>query len=327
MKTLFLSHSPHEVHLEFAKSIGAEIKITNLNWFVKLHKKISFVGYFYPFISLLSSLFINIKEDILLVDGGSSLYLATFLKLRNPKIRIIYLDGDMAFYKYNINKSSAKKLQRFFFQKIDAVISISEKNKTNISRNTDVPIEIVNPYPKQIKKIKIKRKNYGLYIGRLDPDKNIKRIVQFGMQCLYFEKFIIIGEGAEKNYIKEIAKKNKKIVYLGYRNDIDKFYSQCKFFIHIPDYEPFGCTPLESALCGCFPIISKEVGVSYLFDKTFIVENPENFEEINHKIKYILNNEKKVRNLLKKSIKKIPTKEQAVKNFRNSFNKIIQKIK
>jgi glycosyltransferase involved in cell wall biosynthesis len=321
MKTLFLSHNPHEVHLEFAKSINAKIKITNLDWFVWLYKKISFVGYFYPIISLIFSFFIKVKEDILLVDGGSSLYLAVFLKLKNPRIKIIYLDGDLSFYKYNLNKSPAKKLQLFFFKKIDAVISVSEKNK-EYAKFLNIPIEVVNPYPKQIEKTNIERKNYGLYVGRLDPDKDVKRIVEFGLQCPYFEKFIIIGDGVYRRYIQNLSQKNKKLIYLEQREDVAKFYSECKFLVHIPDYDPHPCTTMEAALCGCFPIISKGIGTDYLFDDIFIVTNPEDFKEINEKVKYILENEKKAKKLLTELTKKFPTKKEAIKNFKKSFNNL-----
>lgn len=326
MKVLFLSHCPHEVHLEFAKSIKARIKITGLNHFVLLSKNIFLIGYLYPIISFIYSFFIKVKEDILLVDGASSLYLATFIKLKNPEIKIIYLDGDIAFYKYNKSKRLFKKIQKFFFKKIDAVISVSKSNKEHISKNINVPIKIVSPYPKQIKKLNINKENYGLYIGRLDADKNIKRIVQFGLQCPYFDKFFVIGEGTCRKYIERYVKKNRKIEYLGFTKNIDKFYNKCKFLIHIPDYDPHPCTTMESALCGCFPIISANTGTNYLFDKSFIINNPDNFEEINKRVKFIIDNENEAKKLLNKSIKKFPTKKYSIQSFKKTFNEIIKNL-
>jgi len=326
MKTLFLSHAPHEVHLEFAKSIGAEIKIIPLNWLVKLEKKIRFFGRFYHFLSFIYSFFIP-RRDILLVDGGSSLYVAIFFKMRFQKTKIIYLDGDMLFYSHNFKKNSLiKEIQNYFFRKIDGVISVSKQNKEFISKYLKVPIKIVSPYPKEIKKMNIKRKNYGLYVGRLDPDKNIKRIIDFGLQCPYFDKFIILGDGANRNYVEKIASQNKKIIYLGQRKDVAKFYSQSKFLIHIPDYDPHPCTTMEAALCGCYPIISKNIGTRYLFDNIFVVENPENFREINEKIDYIIKNKKTADKLLKNALGKFPTKEKSIQNFQRVFTKIIEKL-
>src|SRR4030042_1553731 len=161
MKILFLSHCPHKVHLEFAKSVSARIKIIHLNWLVKLIKKIQFLGHFYPLISFIYSFFISFNENVLLIDGGSSLYTAAFLKLWHPKAKIVYLDGDMIFYYlHKQNNLTSRIKSSFFFSKIDAVISVSNQNKEYVQKFLKVPIEIVNPYPQNIKKLNIKRKNY-----------------------------------------------------------------------------------------------------------------------------------------------------------------------
>ncbi|MBA7716001.1 hypothetical protein ES703_125060 [subsurface metagenome] len=292
-KVLFLSHNPHKVHLEFAKQINARIKITPFDRFIKISKKYHFLKYLYPLISFLYSLNFKLKEKIILVDGGSSLYIVSFLKLYYPKIKIIYLDADLfilSLRKTNIIEKTFKKL---ILKCVDAVISVSEMNKEEAS-NINVPIEVCNPYPAKVRPIKTERKNYGLYVGRLDPDKNIKRILQIGLACPYLRKMIIIGEGTLEDYVEAKSKKYDKLRYLGPKKDVDRYYSQCKFLIHIPDKDPHPCTTMEAAKCGCFPIISKGVGTKYLFDDVFIIRDPNNFTEINKKIKYILEHEKEI---------------------------------
>ena len=328
MKTIFLSHHPHEVHLEFAKSVNAKIKTVHLNWFIKLTKKAFFLNYFYPLISLFYSFFIRGNEDCLLVDGGSSLYLAAFLKIRRPRLKIIFLDGDLFFYglKDVLLKGHLNKLPIFFYNKIDGVISVSEQSRQKAEKYVNVPVLVSPPYPQPMKKTSVKRKNYGLYVGRLDPDKNIKRIVEFGLQCPYFEKFIVVGDGTQKEYVKDLSQVNTKLVYAGQRKDVNKFYSECKFLIHIPDYDPHPCTTMESALCGCFPIISTGTGTKYLFNKQFIIENPNDFDSINKKIGYILKNEKKSRELLSSSSKKFPSKSLSIRSFKNNFHRMIKEV-
>jgi len=327
MNTLFLSHHPHEAHLNFAKQINARIKIIPFNKYINLMKKYYFLNYFYPTVSLIYSFFTRIKSNVLVIDGGSSLYVAAFLKMRNRKLKIVYLDADLLFC--NIIKS--RKLPSFSLEfslkMIDAVISISEKNKKYARQFLKIPIKVCSPYPKEVKKENIIRENYGLYIGRLDPDKNIKRVIDFGLQCPYFEKFIIIGGGVLEDYVKRISRKYKKIVYFGKRKNVAKYYSQCKFLIHIPDLDPHPCITMEAAMCGCYPIISKGVGTKYLFDKIFIIDNPNDSVEINKKIKFILDNENKTKKLLYTAIKKFPTKQESLKDFKNKFEKIIKQIK
>jgi len=325
MKILFLSHAPHEVHLEFAKSINSRIKIIPINWFVVLSKKISFIGYGHIFLSLLCSFFIRVKEDILLVDGGSSLFIAGFLKMRHPQIKIILLDSDLFFYQLT-KKRALTKIPSFFYNKIDAMISVSEKNKKFASNHVDVPMAVSVPYPKQIKKINVKRENYGLYVGRLDPEKNIRQIVKFALGCHFFTKFIIVGDGTFSNYLKRVDSTNKKIVYVRQRKDVDRFYSQCRFLIHIPDYDPYACTVMEAALCGCLPVMSRNIGASSLFNDIFIIDDPNNFEELNKKIKYMMENELEARKLLDDAVKKFPEKEKSVRNFIDNFNKLTKEL-
>ena len=325
-KVLFLSHRPHRVHLNFARQINAQIKITPFDKFIKISKKYPFLKYLHPLISFLYSLKFKVKEKTILVDGGSSLYIAAFLKLYYPKIKIIYLDADLFILILNEANIAERTFKKLILTCIDAVISVSEMNKEAASNVLNVPIEVCNPYPTKVTPLKIKRKNYGLYVGRLDPDKNIKRILQFGLECPYFRRFIVIGDGALKDYVEAKSKKYNKVKYLGIRKDVAKYYSQCKFLIHIPDKDPYPCTTMEAAESGCFPIISRGVGSKYLFDDIFIIEEPNNFTEINKRIKYILGHEKDVGKLLKKSIPRIVNREQSLKNFKNKFKKILNNL-
>jgi len=327
MKVLFLSHCPHECHLEWAKSLKARVKVIPFDKYVLLTKKFRLLGYFYPLISSIYSLFIKVKEDILLVEGGSSLYVATFLKMRYPQLKIIYLDVDILFYSWHKRIILTRGIHSFlFFRPIDAVISVSKHNKKYISMYLNIPILVSHPYPKKVKERKLRRNNYGLYVGRLDPDKNIKRIMDFGLKCPYFEKFIVVGDGALKSYVKAMSKKSDKICFVDKTSDVEKYYNQCKFLIHIPDYDPFPCTTMEAALCGCFPIISKGVGTSKLFDNIFVISDPNNYDEINRKVKYIINHEKQATKSLKNTTSIIPNKEQSLKDFRKSFFKLTKQI-
>lgn len=325
MRILFISCSPHRVHKEFAKSINAKTKIVPFQIFFELEKKFKFLGLIFPLIALIYSFFIKVEEDVLFVEGSGILYIGAFLKIKKPTLKIIYLDADTAFFdivKYKKNPF----LFKIPLKTIDGIISVSERNKEYSSKYVKAPIKVALPFPKNVKKEKIKRKNFGIYVGRLDPDKEIKKVIKFALQCPYFEKFIILGDGVYKNYVKKISRKYSKIDYLGYKENLDRYYSVCKFLIHLTDADTFPCTVMEAALCGCYPIISKKVGVSKIFNKIFLLENPDNFDEINNKIEYILKNEKKARELLKKSSSEIPDKKTSISNFQSKFNELLKEL-
>jgi len=326
MRVLYITHSPHEVHENFAKELGARTRVIPFKTYVGLSKKYPLLGYIYPFLSLIYSLFIRVDEDILFVDGGSSLFIAVFLKLRYSGLRLIYLDCDLLFYNLEGRSFLIKKIMMQFIGQIDGVISVSEHNKKFSSLFLKIPIVICNPYPKDVKTIGTARKQYGLYIGRLDPDKNIKRIIKFALECPHFEKFVIVGEGILRPYVQRISKKNNKLIFFGLSQNVEEYYNMCKFFVHIPDHDPFPCTTMEAALCGCFPLISVGVGTKDLFSDFFVVEDPDKFSEINHKIKYILEHGKEAEEMLKQSIDKINDREKSLQLFRRSFYSVMEQI-
>lgn len=319
MKILFISHNPHEVHLEFAKTIGAKIKITPMDSLVKLTKQWTLLKYFNPFVCLIYGLFLNIHEELILVDGGSSIWIAVALKIKNPDLKMVYLDGDLF-----ITHLKNNFLKKIIFKRINAIISVSEKNKKIAEANFNGPIEVVNPYLKKIVCQNLEKKNYGLYVGRLDPDKNIDRIIKFAIKCPYLEKMIIVGDGVLRKKIERITKKNRKIIYVGKKSDPSEYYSQCKFLIHLADFDPYSCTTMEAAKCECFPIISENIGTSNIFNEVFKVKDLNDFNEINQKIDWILKNELAAKELLKDSVKTISSKEKSLTKFKKVFEEIIK---
>ena len=316
---LFLSHDPHFAHLTFAKSINAKIKIIPFKKYISLSKKIKILFYFYPFLSFVYALFLKTKEKTLLVDGSSSFYVAVFLKILKKAKKIVYLDGDSFFYYLQKRKKLTNYFVKFLVKFIDAIISVSSLSKNYASKFSNAPIKIVYPFCKKIKKMNVKRENYGLFLGRLDPEKNIKKIINFALNCPYFEEFWIVGEGVFENYVKKISKRFPKIKYFGKQKNVDFFYNKCKFLIHISEFDPFPCVPLEAAQAYCFPFISENCGNKDFFDEFFIIKNLDDFQEMNNKIKLILEDEEKYKKILEKTIQKIPKKEKQIKKFINYF--------
>lgn len=326
MEVLFISHNPHFTKLSFAESIGARIKITPFRKLVDLRKKICLLSYLYPFLCLFYGFTMKVKEKIILIEGGSSLWVGIGIKIKFPEIKMVYLDSDPCIIDSERADERAKAKWLFAFKKIDYIISASEMNGEFAEKYLGMPARVCNDYPKQVSKINTERKNYGLFVGRLDPDKNVKRIADFAAQCPYLEKFMFVGDGILKKELEDTNKNNKKILFLGQKKQVSEYYSQSKFLIHLPDHDAFPCATMEAALCGCFPIVSKGAGTSRLFNKIFVVENPDDFNSMNKKIKFILENENLAKKLLGEAVKKIPTKESAIKNFQKIFREITKEI-
>lgn len=322
--TLFLSHAPHTAHVTFANAIDARIKIIPLLPLVTLSQKIPIMSRVYPLISRLYGYTLKVSEDVVLVDGGSCLHIGVALKRKYPHIKLMYLDADLLFFNLNKHYEPEERHTLHYLQAIDGVISESPQGAAYIF--LDVPKRVCLLHPKDVTPKTGVRKPYGLYVGRLDPEKKIERVIQYALQCPYFEKFIVVGDGIKSNYVARMARTHEKIEYVGRQDDVGKYFSQCTYFVHIPDYEPFGTTCTEAALCGCFPIMSRGVGASHLFDDIFVVDDPGDHEALTTKIAYIQEHQTEARALLDRVHNHIPTKEQSAKHFRSVFDEILAEI-
>ena len=324
---LFLSHALHDAHKGFAQAVDARIAALPFEPYIRLIKRFPSLRYAYPFLTALYGSLIRSREDVLIADGASSLFAALAVKKRRSGSKLIYLDADLFFYNLCKNDTSKNEPFLYFLKEIDAVITVSEANKKYCARFLDVPIRVCPPFPKKLRRTDGIRKSYGLYVGRLDPDKNIKRIVAFGLQCPFFEKFIIVGNGVLRNWVEKTARKSKKLLYAGVQEDVERYYNECQFLVHIPDHDPHPTTPMEAALCGCFPLMTKTIGTASLFDDLFLIEDPDDFVAINGRIKYIMERDHKVEELLRQDIEKMPTKASALKTFRETFTDVVNQVR
>ncbi len=321
-KVLYLTCTPHFVHKTFAKSINSKKVVINqkIIYFLRKFKLERLVF----LISFLYGLFLKVEEDILFVEGTISLFCVPILKFKNRHLKVIYLDGDLTLQE--IFKKKRHKVMDFYFKFVDGIISLSERNKFFAEQVVNVPIEVCFPFPVNFKRVNVVRKNYGLYVGRLAKEKNVQRILEFVKQSKDIEKLLVVGSGPLEKEVFN-ASKNSKIEYLGHKKNVSKYYFMCKFLLHLTDKDSFPCTVLEATKCGCYPLISEKIGNSNLFDKRFVIKDINNNEEINNKIKFILNNEKSSNFFLGKSSKRILIEKEAVELFKVKFDKLIKKIK
>jgi len=324
---LFLSHALHDAHRGFAEAVAARTIVLPFEPYIRLIKRFPPLRYAYPFLTSLYGMSIPFQGTTIIADGASSLFTALAIKKRRPGSKLIYLDADLFFYNLCKNGASKNELFLYFLKEIDGVITVSEANKNYCARFFDVPIRVCPPFPKKLRHTGGIRKPYGLYVGRLDPDKNIRRIIEFGLQCPHFEKFVVVGDGVLRNWVEKTARENKKLLYVGAQEDIEAHYNECQFLVHIPDHDPHPTTPMEAALCGCFPLMTKTIGTASLFDDLFLIEDPDDFVAINGRIKYIMERDHKVEELLRQDIEKMPTKASALKTFRETFTDVVNQVR
>lgn len=85
---------------------------------------------------------------------------------------------------------------------------------------------------------------------------------------------VIAGNGSEKNRLERLSRKmglEKNISFIGWQDDLISYFKSADLFLLTSEYEGYGMTLVESALCGC-PIVTTKVGLA----KTDIFKNGQN---------------------------------------------------
>ncbi len=197
-----------------------------------------------------------------------------------------------------------KMLQNIAFKRANLIIPVSKdtedyfKKTSNLLDKKTVIIppgvsKTFRPLDKAAlrEKYKIKEKHVLVYVGRIDPEKNVDLIAENlkGEDiCL-----LIAGTGSEQHKIEALAKQYENIRYLGKvpNENLAEIYNLGDALVMLSEYEGMPTVVLESLTCGV-PVISTDVGdVSKAVKDgvTGYIATKENFKE---KVLQLLNEDK-----------------------------------
>ncbi|EKD57093.1 MAG: glycosyl transferase, group 1 [uncultured bacterium] len=199
------------------------------------------------------------------------------------------------------------------------VISISQSTKKDIIKfipQVDPKKIVVIPlgFDETFKKdTKIKKKNIILFVGTVEPRKNLKRLILAYNKLpeaikLKYQLVIVGASGWNNDDIYQTAKPlvdKKRIVFKDYLTDnqLQKLYNESKIFVYPSIYEGFGLPVLEAMNCG-LPVITSNISSlpEVAGDAAFYV-NPLSVKDITNTINKLISNEKLMIQLSKKSLK------------------------
>lgn len=204
-------------------------------------------------------------------------------------------------------------------RRADMILTISEFSKSEILKYLDVPeekirvmypgvnLELFHPgYPaEQIQKA---RKKYGiegdyiLYLGTIEPRKNLQRLIEAYEQVVTeektkcFPKLILAGgrgwlcddiyKAADKKVLRD------KVKFTGYvdETDIPLLLAGAEFFTFPSVYEGFGMPPIEALACGT-PVLTADVSsMPEVLGEHAVYANPYSVDSIAEKIRYLHDN-------------------------------------
>ena len=173
--------------------------------------------------------------------------------------------------------------------------------------------QIINK--KKREKSTFELKNFYLAVGRLTKQKNFKFLIDVFSEFLKGtnNNLVIIGEGEEKKSLQKLIEKKsleKKIILIGFKNNVFKYFKKSKCFILSSLWEDPGFVLVESAYMN-IPIISsdcdngpKEIlddgknGILFKSnDKTSLLNALLKFENMDRKVinKNLLNCKKRIK--------------------------------
>ena len=224
-----------------------------------------------------------------------------------------------------------------FLNKADIIVAVSENTKKDIVELCDVNPEqvkvIYSGIGDQYSKIKnidmqnfafqdlalIKKKynlpdKYILYLGTLEPRKNVEGIIRAfnelrmkNKELAEIKLVIAGGNGWKSKNIFNVWEKSKykdDIKFLGYVNSNDKayLYNLASVFVYPSFYEGFGFPPLEAMACGTPVITSFTSSIPEVVGEAAIMVDPYNITGIANAMEQVLTNQELQNDLIKKGL-------------------------
>ena len=286
------------------------------------------------------------NEKILIsnIHYANVLSLIFFSKIQNLKIivneRTAIKELDIYFGVFDfIKKKIIKLLIIFFYKRSTKVITNSSKSSKDLENIINFKVQTIFSPSYLEKKIKNKNKNKNkknkqkvfLVVSRLAKEKNIFFLID-AINLIREKNFIlkIIGDGDQKqkliSYVNKL-KLEKKIKFLNFKSNTDKYFSESDLFINTSFFEGFPNSVVESLSNNVPVLCSKSHGGIHdiiknnTYGNLFDIDKPQNLSLL---ILSYFKNEKfflKKMKKAKKNLKKFSINE-CVNHYENILNKL-----
>jgi len=208
------------------------------------------------------------------------------------------------------------------------IITVSESSKREIIKYLNVAEEKISVIyggysdifkPKADDRLsgEVKRKynitgNYLLYVGTLEPRKNLLGLIRAYAQSRAKDDFILVlagGRGWQYENIFKLVRKLKlenRIIFTGYvpENDLPGLYQGATLFVYPSFYEGFGLPPLEAMACGLPVIVSNTTSLPEVVGDAGVYVDPDYVEQISFSIDTVLSDSDLRQTLIQRSLER-----------------------
>ncbi|MBI2673877.1 MAG: glycosyltransferase family 4 protein [Candidatus Zambryskibacteria bacterium] len=172
---------------------------------------------------------------------------------------------------------------------------------------------------------RFKSKYVVLTVSRLSKEKNINIIIS-AMRKVKDAILVIVGDGPERVNLENMAQHQHlevelpSVVFEGWQEDLNSYYKTADLLVQASDFEGYGLSIVEAALCGLLSV-STPTGIAEDLDGVVKANNTETFAE---RINYLLHHEEERKGLgekLKEAIK-IDTETDFLTALKNNWEKL-----
>ncbi len=218
-------------------------------------------------------------------------------------------------------------------KRADAVVTVSEFSKQEIMKYLGVPEEKITVMPNGVD-LETFHPNYGedqvdslkkqfripgeyfLYLGTLEPRKNIERLVRAYSQLVNEKKegnipYLVLAGGKGWLYDSIFAtvqelKIEDRVIFTGYveESQVPVLMKGAKAFVFPSLYEGFGMPPLEAMACGTPVLSSAATSLPEVVGESGVLVDPESVESICHGLRELAEDEELCRRLQKEGLER-----------------------
>jgi glycosyltransferase involved in cell wall biosynthesis len=248
------------------------------------------------------------------------------------------------------NKKVFYKLAERTIKDSAAVVTVSEHSKKDIVSIFDVdPQKVfvtyqpVNTTPTDatpeeleasLRKFRIKPKNYILFVGAIEPKKNVGRLIDAYAQLDTEIKLVIVGkrgwlwEGEigkiDAIFGQKVALRRVRLLDYVTLNDLKNLYAGALCFCFPSLYEGFGLPPAEAMIHGCPVITSTESSLPEVCGDAALYVDPYNASDIEAKLSILINEPERREELVQKGYQQI--QKFSPENYQERLRKVYESV-
>ncbi|OGH05973.1 MAG: hypothetical protein A2W22_03535 [Candidatus Levybacteria bacterium RBG_16_35_11] len=272
-----------------------------------------------------------------------------YLPLRVPMPCVIsILDVSYLYFPELFKKKDLYKLKlwgRYSIKRADKVLTISKSSKNDIINEYKLkPEKVAVTYPgiREILKTSMKedlvekfgiKGDYILFVGTLQPRKNIKRLIEAFSRLKTDLELVIVGKkGWMYEEILNAPKEygiSDKVRFLDSvtNEDLPSLYKNALCFILPSLYEGFGLPILEAMQYGCPVITSSISSLPEAAGEAALYVNPEDVDDIAQKLEKMINDSNLREDLIKKGYEQVKkfSWEKTAKETLNVLEEVAKK--